>query len=101
MHRINKSYIGKPSGQFCDGPANRLESFAEILAPMPGNQNQSARARPALTGLRGHGARLRLQMFRQAEDAWRSLLDFLQSQKESVDYGIARNQNLPGRNTLF
>ena len=40
-------------------------------------------------------------MLRQAEDAWGSLLDFLQSQKESVDHGIARNQNLPGKNTLF
>src|SRR5438046_5571293 len=40
-------------------------------------------------------------MLRQAEDAWRSLLDFLQSQKESVDHGVARNQNLPGRNSLF
>src|SRR5437016_13709512 len=92
MHWINKIHIGKSNGQFCDRTANRLESFAEVLASMPGNQNQAARTRTAVTGLRGRVAPLRLQMLRQAGDAWRSLADFLQSQKQSGDYGIARNE---------
>src|SRR5262249_33718893 len=43
MHRIDEEMVRKPPGEDFDRVANLIESVAEILAPMAGDQDKGAR----------------------------------------------------------